>query len=936
MNTSNAVISLPAIVGESIYFSSVLEVGSNRNCSDHVVVFVMKPPRAEAHNESSAPPFGDRKRRRHRIADVSDDIDCLLSSTRFPSAYAVSPAVRIPGNKPYDYFDIIRCEVPDIISKGLPHNEKTLLVHLVSGKRGSLIQFILSVDTRSTGHMSTAFTSGPFTKRQPRGKNSSFFLLVPCVTDVFGVKLAVRIIEFLQHHISIGVSHVVMGFPFERQSRAMDLLMQYLLSFVKSGHLTIVPLIDTTNTVSKLSRTVGVLKYRSVSNLLFNNMCLYLTKGVADHIGIWDINSFLIPKAPITPGLSAFIKENSFHDGSSVNGDGSAHPNCQLSLSTRLLFDGRKSAPGEYTWWLGQRYGEEIIQHHRSSLLPGRPILATEVIYRVGLSGSAEACLLPREWTRCSQDQTGESPFLAKSSNKASHFCIDQPMRPSRRRARLSNLNKENEHHDFDSAVTYKDIHSVSPSMGYLMRFITNPPGPDRLSAVVPNEYRSHFYGVVLGALQDRGLDKVFLLPVDSVEMEVVAKSADRLWAPFVHNSERHAGGFLPSGQLAIPGVDKRSASAEKEKEETAGKCVCCVCVLVIRTDFCVSELVDGVTELPQYAKDNSEFFYGAIIERKSDSLDLHLTVFLVCPSMARTTHHVEALENTQKQKWKEYLLTNRRPQYELSGIRKQRYYCRIRNSEDLSAEQYLIPAHFMPNRLTPDSNANSNVDIMRCPMKNAADAYSRFAHTGHSVVVEILRDQDKNSLISFAVPWASRQTGYMLQSPSFATQLDPWLGADELLGTKETIPADLQYGKDRQAQRGGTSGRHDLYMCVPGMESPFDRRMLPLYMEFLEHHFQLGVKHIFLAATYTWGGENMKNLLGTVRSYIEDGMVSVVSNAVGVGASDCTYSFNGIALARDTVKVIFTNMCLYRAKGMADYVGIWVKFYNLSVLTGW
>ena len=296
---------------------------------------------------------------------------------------------------------------------------------------------------------------------------------------------------------------------------------------------------------------------------------------------------------------------------------------------------------------------------------------------------------------------------------------------------------------------------------------------------------------------------------------------------------------------------------------------------------------------------------------------------------MAKTTHHVEGLENTQKQKWKDYLLANQRPKYDLSGIRRVKYFCRLRNSEDGAAEMYVAPAHFMPNRLTPDSNANGNVEIMRCPIRHAAEAYVNLAGSGQRMIVEILREGYTGPLISFAVPWASRHTGYMMHSPPQATRADAWLAADELMAAHGLAPMkakrDAAPVPGGASARGGENGRHDLYMCVPGMESPFDRRVLPLYAEFLEHHFQLGVKHISIAATYTWDGVSMKNLLGAFRTYIEDGLLSVTSNAVGVGASDYVYSFNGVALARDTVKVIFTNMCLYRAKGMADYVAIWV-----------
>ena len=332
--------------------------------------------------------------------------------------------------------------------------------------------------------------------------------------------------------------------------------------------------------------------------------------------------------------------------------------------------------------------------------------------------------------------------------------------------------------------------------------------------------------------------------------------------------------------------------------------------------------------DLPKYADDYTEFFYGAMIERKADSLDLTMTMFLVCHQMTVQKHHVEGLENSQIDKWKKMMMLNKSPRYYSSGIRRNaKYFCRMRNSEDSSAVSYITAAHFMPNRLTGDANANGNVDILRCPISDSAAAYVSLAETEHNILVEVIRGPDKNRIISFSVPWKSRQSGYMMSSSPLASTLDPWVGRKELLlANKLDTSGVSKSAKPQSKQKEGEMGRHSFYMCVGGMESPFDRRLLPLYAEFLEHHIQLGVQHIFIAATYMWGGVNMNNMLSAFSSYIMEGLLSVTSSTVGMGASELLYAVNGISLARDTVKVIFSNMCLYYAKGTADYVGVWVR----------
>lgn len=338
--------------------------------------------------------------------------------------------------------------------------------------------------------------------------------------------------------------------------------------------------------------------------------------------------------------------------------------------------------------------------------------------------------------------------------------------------------------------------------------------------------------------------------------------------------------------------------------------------------------------DLPKYAVDYSEFFYGALIERKADSLDLHVTMFLVSHLMTADTFHVAGVENSQIHKWKKMILLNKNPLYEQSGIRsKARFFCRIRNTVD-SSDSYTTPAHFMPNRLTADANANGNTDVLRCPIKYTQDAYVNLAGSDRHIAVDILREEEGPPIVSFTIPWLSRQVGYMMTPAPGGSRFDAWGGRDQLLASKKTASnpsgktasgaATSQTTKGKAKDDG--NGRSDLYMCVGGMESPFDKRLLPLYAEFLEHHFQLGVKHIFIAATYVPGEKHMNSLLAAFRSYISDRLLTVTSSASGVAASDLVYGVNGISLGRDTVKVIFSNMCLYYAKGSADYVGVWVR----------
>jgi hypothetical protein len=124
-----------------------------------------------------------------------------------------------------------------------------------------------------------------------------------------------------------------------------------------------------------------------------------------------------------------------------------------------------------------------------------------------------------------------------------------------------------------------------------------------------------------------------------------------------------------------------------------------------------------------------------------------------------------------------------------------------------------------MPNKCTPDPNANQVMDIMRCKMQDSEKAYMELARSEHEITVEILRE--KESLITFVVPWKSRVQSRYLSRPGdesgadlpdgsskkpWASKFDPWRGFDK------TKPGEWK--------------RDKVYMCIPGMETAPSRKV--------------------------------------------------------------------------------------------------------------
>ena len=82
------------------------------------------------------------------------------------------------------------------------------------------------------------------------------------------------------------------------------------------------------------------------------------------------------------------------------------------------------------------------------------------------------------------------------------------------------------------------------------------------------------------------------------------------------------------------------------------------------------------------------------------------------------------------------------------------------------------------------------------------------------------------------------------------------------------------------------------------------------MHLEFIQHHLLLGASHIFITAAFTWGGRLMTSLLRMLRTFIEDGSVSMTSHIDD--DMDFIYSLRGITLERDVLKNLQVRILVY------------------------
>lgn len=86
-----------------------------------------------------------------------------------------------------------------------------------------------------------------------------------------------------------------------------------------------------------------------------------------------------------------------------------------------------------------------------------------------------------------------------------------------------------------------------------------------------------------------------------------------------------------------------------------------------------------------------------------------------------------------------------------------------------------------------------------------------------------------------------------------------------------------------------------------------------------------MGASHIFITAAFAWGGNIMKSLQRVLRSFIEDGSVSMTSHADD--ALDFLYSVRGLSFHRDNLKVFQVVYLMYYIISVVMHLFLWTLF---------
>lgn len=841
--------------------------------------------------------------------------ECRIQVSGKESYSYTVPGTFLPNRQTTDSnanrrLDIMRCSLPksrDAYLKYARSDEKLFLEILRNDE--AIARISIPWKTRRTGYLLSSPTNASQfdawkgyqkSANQKKPITGDSIYLCPADTKSLNDRSKIlHILEFVQHHIMMKVSHMFISSPYSWSSASMDVMLSALSRYVRAGQVSVVSYAG--DNIHNLPSTHG-LWWSIIPLINFHlNSCLFLSKGTADYIGVWDLNELFIPRLPYSNIMEVIVSSNPpvgtqlkpaniSNIASAVDwkggpgwADGDGHPYCYLALfAAEIMQKTAETIPSSLNDfhgnpWSTSRYGPPPKGRPTE---PSKSILPTKTIFQAGpyISG---ACQLDWEWTHCgqsSQSQNGKDQVCyveVPSSDYIDHqFNKNPPKFPAVQ--------------DLDSVVFERDVKRIDMDTQGILYHLSDQT-TQTTGDVSGNAYIHRFANGVESVLHSYFTKEELY----SYYLPGELPPAPDDWLPY-------STVFPPTLQESLP----PKGSEDIKSGSNNG-------YLNFEEPFTRNDILENPPHqmLPTFAADFSDILLSSIIERKHHSWDLHLSSFMVTHTLVSDPpkgYGMRRLSPVNERKWRFIFHRFYRTKYRPSGARDNSYYnlkCRIRNGP--GQEYYEVDGFFMPNALTPDGNANRRVDIFRCKIQNSKWCYQNLANTDHFLEAEIVRSNV--TIFKFSVPWKTRRTGFLLDSPVAANSFDPWKGFDP---------------KNPDSVKPGDIGGDQLYMAVPGIESPFTQKNFPMYAEFLQHHYLLGVQHMFWAVTYAWNGLNMANFLTAFKPFIDEKLLTVNSQA---GDNiDLLYSFLGASVDRDNIKIMHVNMILYLTKGVVDYLAIW------------
>lgn len=318
-------------------------------------------------------------------------------------------------------------------------------------------------------------------------------------------------LEFISHHLLLGVEHIYLPVTVGWQSRHMDQVIEVLSTYINEGRVTVMSQAgDGIDSVA----SVGGLTWSRVAMKAFQaNTCLFLAKGQAEYVMFQDVDEFFLPaingRSSIPASLAAagasrelsplsadvdILKLAQGWRGGPGLADRDGHPFCYLIGDSHVVLNrhhGTDRATDSFKPFIGDRFlhgAEPADSKAAKNFGYSRVIFPTRRVFQAGLT-CAGICLLPAAFTDCKESKGSTSGgFCGDSGSDGRRF--------NRRSGEGSMLDFRTTHNSYD-LTTSADAKRLDPSReGHYYHFLLHK---KELSASTDALYNAR-YSTILSA----------------------------------------------------------------------------------------------------------------------------------------------------------------------------------------------------------------------------------------------------------------------------------------------------------------------------------------------------------------------------------------------------------------------------------------------------
>lgn len=532
--------------------------------------------------------------------------------------------------------DILRCPFPPAVISLIQINSKSNL-HVEIHRRTlngtqALIRFLIPFETGRTGLFFSSLAKAAGTSQSVSypsqrvstnvsGSNDAqqpvIHLCLPAVRRLISRETVGPLLEFVAHHLHIGVRHIYVPSPTSAFSDNTRRLSAVLRSYVSEGRVSIIPQSDGVAAEEKFTFG-GIMWDFLLIKVVQSNACLYAAKGVADYLLILDADEFLIPRTPsrwlpsilraahpslLEPPRSGIVQGRRVWRGGPGWADADGHPLCFLAAQSQVLLPAAVTSP---TRWLATRFPHAAeVNTSRSAAVStssySRVILPTSTIFYTGLN-SPGACKLSDGWDGCAAEGHCRSIGLG------------QPRRLGEG-ARGEAVDFRRDHY-FDEAVGKADsrlLREEEEVVVYHFTLFNQQVLASSEARRGTNDYARSYAAAAMEDIRRRGLDVLVDLPDTDSSLPMDAREsaqnpAKEQWQPLFSVAEAREDSAADSmGRTRKDDASKQPLSPRNDSE---------------------------VVRLPAFAADYSEYILSAILEREAAAFDLQLAVFFMCHTL--------------------------------------------------------------------------------------------------------------------------------------------------------------------------------------------------------------------------------------------------------------------------------------------------------------